>query len=39
MRRLIRAFDEVALCVAMLAVVYFWVGFLIISLMSYVNKS
>ena len=39
MRRLIKVFDEVALCFTMLAMVYFWVGFLIISLLSYVSKS
>ncbi len=39
MRRLIKIFDEVMLCVTMLAMVYFWMGFLIINLLSYVDTS
>lgn len=39
MRRLIKVIDEVALYFTLLAIVYFWVGFLIISLLSYVNRT
>ena len=34
-----KVFDEVALCVMMLVMVYFWVGFLIISLLSFTNQT
>jgi len=37
MRRFMKIFDEVVLYLTMLATVYFWVGFLIISLSSFAN--
>ncbi len=39
MWKLIRVFDEAAICLSMLAVVYFWVGLVIISLSSFIYSA
>ena len=37
MRKLLSIFDELVLCVSMLAMVYIWVGVLIVSISSFIN--
>jgi hypothetical protein len=39
MRRFVKILDEVAVYLTMLATVYFWVSFLIISLSSFANPT
>jgi hypothetical protein len=39
MRRLVKIFDEVLLYVSILAVVYFGIAFVIVSLFSCINKA
>ena len=39
MRRFIRVFDEAALYITILATVYLWVSFLIVSLSSFANPT
>jgi hypothetical protein len=37
MRKILATFDEVAICVSILALVYFWVGLVIVNLSSVIN--
>jgi hypothetical protein len=39
MRRFIKIFDEVVFYLGILAVTYVWLGFVISSVLSYVNKN
>jgi hypothetical protein len=38
MRTLIKIFYEVALCLGMLVIIYFWLGFIIINVWSDITK-
>ncbi len=38
MRALIKIFYEVALCLGILAIMYFWLGFVIINVWSVITK-
>ena len=38
MRRLMKVLDEVALYLGILTVTYLWLGFVIVSILSYINK-
>jgi hypothetical protein len=39
MRRFIRIFDEVAFYLGILAITYVWLGFVIVSILTYVNEN